>query len=88
MASARSKRFNDPRLRAVLYQALLVIAVFGLIVSGAHNAYVNMRARGVPLGFGFWNEVAGFDINLHLINYSPLSTYGRAFWAGLPEWLV
>ena len=47
-----------------------------------------MRARGIPMGFGFWNDVAGFDINLHLINYTNLSTYGRAFWVGLVNTLL
>jgi general L-amino acid transport system permease protein len=47
-----------------------------------------MRARGIPMGFGFWNDVAGFDINLHLISYSNLSTYGRAFWVGLLNTLL
>ena len=47
-----------------------------------------MRARGIPMGFGFWNEVAGFDINLHLIPYSALSTYGQAFWVGLLNTLL
>ena len=40
------------------------------------------------MGFGFWNDVAGFDINLHLISYSNLSTYGRAFWVGLLNTLL
>ena len=40
------------------------------------------------MGFGFWNEVAGFEINLHLISYSGLSTYGRAFWVGLLNTLL
>src|SRR5271165_6711331 len=88
MASAKRARFNDPRLRGLLYQAVLVVVVCGLIGSGAYNAYANMRARGIPLGFGFWNEVAGFDINFHLIDYSPLSTYGRAFWVGLLNTLL
>jgi general L-amino acid transport system permease protein len=42
-----------------------------------------MQAQGVPMGFGFWNQTAGFDINVSLIEYSSLSTYGRAFWVGL-----
>ena len=58
------------------------------LVGAGYNAYVNMQARGIPLGFGFWNQVAGFDINLHLIPYSPLSTYGRAFWVGLLNTLL
>ena len=35
------------------------------------------------MGFGFWDETAGFDINQSLISYSALSTYGRAFFVGL-----
>ena len=47
-----------------------------------------MRARGIPMGFGFWNDVAGFDINLHLVSYSNQSTYGQAFWVGLLNTLL
>src|SRR5271156_1297240 len=86
MDPARAKRsswLNDQRVRGLAYQILL-LAVIATLASGAiYNAVVNMRARGIPMGFGFWNDVAGFDINLHLINYSNLSTYGRAFWVGL-----
>jgi general L-amino acid transport system permease protein len=88
MAFATSARFNDPRLRGVLYQALVVVVVIALVGGGSYNAYVNMQSRGIPLGFGFWNQVAGFDINLHLISYSALSTYGRAFWVGLLNTLL
>ena len=67
----------------------LLVGVVGLLVAGgATNAYVNMQARGIPMGFGFWNQTAGFDINLHLIPYSDLSTYGRAFWVGLVNTLL
>jgi len=79
---------NDPRARGVFYQALLVVAITAVAWGAAHNAYLNMRARGIPLGFGFWGQVAGFDINLHLIDYSALSTYGRAFWVGLLNTLL
>ena len=47
-----------------------------------------MQARGVPMGFGFWDETAGFDVNQTLIPYSALSTYGRAFWVGLLNTLL
>jgi general L-amino acid transport system permease protein len=91
MDPARAKRsswLNDQRVRGLAYQILL-LAVIATLASGAiYNAVVNMRARGVPMGFGFWNDVAGFDINLHLINYSNLSTYGRAFWVGLLNTLL
>jgi general L-amino acid transport system permease protein len=74
---------NDPRVRGYGYQALLIVALVALVWSASHNAYVNMQARGIPLGFGFWNQTAGFDINQTLISYSSQSTYGRAFWVGL-----
>jgi general L-amino acid transport system permease protein len=47
-----------------------------------------MQARGVPMGFGFWDETSGFDVNQTLIPYSALSTYGRAFWVGLLNTLL
>ena len=73
----------DPRIRGYGYQALLVAALIGLVLTAGYNAYVNMQARGIPMGFGFWDQTAGFDINLTLIPYSSLSTYGQAFWVGL-----
>jgi general L-amino acid transport system permease protein len=81
-------RLNDPRLRGLFYQALLVGALIALVWTGAYNAYIHMQARGIPMGFGFWNQVAGFNINLTLIDYSALSTYGRAFWVGLINTLL
>jgi len=73
----------DPRVRGFAYQVLLVVALVALVWSVSHNVYVNMRARDVPTGFGFWDQTAGFDINQTLIPYSSQSTYGRAFWVGL-----
>jgi general L-amino acid transport system permease protein len=84
----RMQALNDPRVRGVVYQALLFVVVCALGAGAAYNAYVNMRARGIPTGFGFWDQPAGFEINLHLIDYSPLSTYGRAFWVGLLNTLL
>ena len=77
-----------PRVRGYAWQALLVLALAGLVWSISHNVYVNMQARGIPMGFGFWNQTAGFDINQTLIAYSALSTYGRAFWVGLLNTLL
>jgi general L-amino acid transport system permease protein len=91
MDPARAKRsswLNDQRVRGLVYQTLLLAGIAALACGAIYNAVVNMRARGMPMGFGFWNDVAGFDINLHLINYSNLSTYGQAFWVGLLNTLL
>jgi general L-amino acid transport system permease protein len=79
---------NDQRVRGRIFQILLLLCVGILAWSASYNALTNMRARGMPMGFGFWNQVAGFDINLHLISYTNLSTYGRAFWVGLLNTLL
>ena len=79
---------NDQRVRGFLYQTLLLVFIAALAGVAIYNAAINMRARGIPMGFGFWNEVAGFDINLHLIRYTDLSTYGQAFWVGLLNTLL
>ncbi len=79
---------NDQRVRGRIYQTLLLACVAALALGAIHSALTNMHARGIPMGFGFWNEVAGFEINLRLIEYSGLSTYGRAFWVGLLNTLL
>jgi len=81
--TATTSPFYDPRVRGYFYQALLVAALIALVWTAGYNAYVNMEARGIPMGFGFWDQTAGFDISQTLIPYSSLSTYGRAFWVGL-----
>jgi general L-amino acid transport system permease protein len=91
MEPARAERSSwlyDQKRRALAYQILLLAVIAALAWGGIDNAIDNMRARGIPMGFGFWNDVAGFDINLHLISYSNLSTYGRAFWVGLLNTLL
>jgi general L-amino acid transport system permease protein len=84
----RTSLLNDPKVRAFVYQALLVLLVGALAIGAGTEAVSNMKARGVPLTFGFWNDTSGFDINQTLIPYSNLSTYGQAFWVGLLNTLL
>ena len=89
LASAKpSSWLRDQRARGLIYQILLLGSIGALAWGAIYNAAINMRARGIPMGFGFWNDVAGFDINLHLISYSNQSTYGQAFWVGLLNTLL
>ena len=80
--------FRDARVRAVFYQAVLFALLAALVVISWRNVVANMTARGIPMGFGFWSQTAGFDINQSLIPYSAISTYGRAFWVGLLNTLL
>jgi general L-amino acid transport system permease protein len=79
---------TNPRSRSTLYQAMFVGALVLLGAAAAAEATAKMQARGIPLGFNFWNEVAGFEINQALIPYSSLSTYGQAFLVGVVNSLI
>jgi general L-amino acid transport system permease protein len=78
----------NPRVRGFLYQAVLIAIVGFLAYEAVVNASTNMRARGIPTDFAFWDRVASFDINQTLIEYSAASTYGRAFYVGLLNTLL
>ena len=81
--------WNEPKNRGFVYQSLLFIVLAFLIWSAVDNASTNMRARGIPTDFSFWNRTAGFDVNLTLIEFSAAaSTYGQAFWVGLLNTLM
>jgi general L-amino acid transport system permease protein len=89
LASAKpSSWLRDQRARGLICQISLLGCIVALACGAIYNAAINMRARGIPMGFGFWNDVAGFDINLHLISYSNQSTYGQAFGVGLLNTLL
>ncbi len=78
----------NPQIRGLFWQAVLIIIVGFLGYEAVINAATNMRARGIPTDFSFWDRVASFDINLTLISYSATSTYGRAFLVGLLNTLL
>jgi general L-amino acid transport system permease protein len=78
----------NPRLRGLLWQGVLIALVGYLAYEAVLNASTNMRARGIPTDFSFWDRTASFDINQTLVSYSATSTYGRAFVVGLLNTLL
>jgi general L-amino acid transport system permease protein len=78
----------NPQIRGLFWQAALIIVVGFLGYEAVINAATNMRARGIPTDFSFWDRVASFDINLTLVSYSATSSYGRAFLVGLLNTLL
>jgi general L-amino acid transport system permease protein len=79
----------DPKVRAVVYQVLLVSIVAFLIYEAASNAIDNLQRAKIASGFGFLNTTAGFDISQSLIPFSAAgSTYGEALLAGLLNTLL
>jgi general L-amino acid transport system permease protein len=74
--------YNDPRVRAVLYQLLVVVLV---VAGGAYliqNTMANLARMGVASGFGFLDRPSGFDIGQSLLSYSSRDTFGLAFLVG------
>ncbi|MCA0404623.1 MAG: amino acid ABC transporter permease [Proteobacteria bacterium] len=75
--------WRDPEKRGYFFQALLFLVVAFLGYEAIANAVDNLTRQKMASGFGFLNQIAGFDINQTLISYSNTSTYGRAFFVGL-----
>ena len=84
----RVSPLNDPRIRGIVFQVLLAIAVAVFFVWIARNTYQNLQRSNIASGFGFFWQRAGFDISQTLIPYSSESSYGRAFLVGLLNTLL
>lgn len=81
--------WNNPRLRGLAAQVVLVVVLALLVGAAGRNALENMRARNIPTGFGFLHDTAGFDINLALIPFrAGQSTFIDAFVVGLLNTLL
>jgi general L-amino acid transport system permease protein len=77
-----------PEVRQVIYQILLVVALVFVGWWVVNNVSENLRRQNIASGFDFLDRTSGFDISQSLIPYSNVSTYGRAFWAGLLNTLL
>lgn len=74
---------NDPKVRGLVFQIVLVGVMLALVAVAVLNARENLERQKIASGFGFWDNVAGFPISQTLIPYSEaVSTYGQAFWVG------
>ena len=85
----RAALLNDPKVRSIVFQFVLVAVVALLVYVAATNVIEHLQRTHIASGFGFWNNAAGFDISQTLIPYSAnASTYGQAFWVGLLNTLL
>ena len=87
-APGRGSLLYDPKVRGLVYQAVLVAVVAFLLYQAATNAIENLQRAGIASGFGFLNNTSGFDVNQTLIPYNATSTYGQAFLVGLLNTLL
>ncbi|NYT63918.1 amino acid ABC transporter permease [Alcaligenaceae bacterium] len=82
-APRRRLSWNDPGVRAFIYQVLILGVVGFAVWYLVSNTLHNLAVRNISTGFGFINREAGFAIGESIIDYTPADTYGRAIWVGL-----
>ncbi|MGI9481988.1 MAG: amino acid ABC transporter permease [Hyphomicrobiales bacterium] len=86
--SAKIPLWNDPRVRAIVSQSILVIILLWLGYEIVSNTIRNLEQQKIASGFGFLSTTAGFGIIMKLVPYNEASSYGRAFVVGLLNTLV
>ena len=89
MIRARPRRglslsWSDPRLRNLVWQALVLGAVAAAVWWLVDNTTRNLAARRIATGFDFLGRTAGIPIGEHLIDYDPgRDTFARALVVGV-----
>lgn len=81
--SSPSSMLNDPRIRGIVYQTVLFVALVALVYWIIGNTVDNLRRANISSGFDFLQGRSGFDISQSMIAYSSDSRYGRALLVGL-----
>lgn len=80
---------SNQKYRNIFFQICLVAALIAAFYWLIQNTHDNLSRIGLDVGFGFWNQPAGFDISLSLIHYdTSSSTYGRVFLVGVLNTLL
>jgi general L-amino acid transport system permease protein len=80
--------YNNPKVRALFYQLVLLAAVIWFGYAFALNARANLAAQNISSGFDFLENSAGFGVNQSLIPYNESDTYARVFLVGLLNTLL
>jgi general L-amino acid transport system permease protein len=71
--------WHNASVRGLLYQAVILLAVLGVIAWMVGNAQHALAKRGISTGFAFLSREAGFPISQSLIPYTTSDSFLRAF---------
>jgi len=85
---SRGSLINDPKIRGLFFQTLVVILLFGSIYWIVQNVIENLQRLHIASGFAFLKNRAGFDIPQLPIAYTSDATYGRALVVGLINTII
>ncbi len=86
--SARVPLWNDPNVRGLVSQIVLIAFIVWFGYELFSNYASNIAKRNIATGFGFLSTTAGFSIAQTLIPYTEESSYGQAFLVGLLNTLL
>ena len=86
----RPSIWNDPKTRAILYQAIVVVIIALLAAYFINNTARNLEQRGIASGFSFLNAPAGFDVGMSpFLKYDPATaTHGTVLFVGILNTLL
>ena len=76
------------RLRGLVYQGLVILAVAGVAAWLVGNTLANLAKRGITVGFDFVTRSARFPISEGVLPYQPSDSFAWAFAAGLANTLM
>jgi len=80
---------NNPHYRSIFFQVAALGIVLFLAFYFTNNMFNNIEARNITTGFAFLDNIAGFGISQHLIEYNDTtSTFGDVFIVGLLNTLL
>jgi general L-amino acid transport system permease protein len=85
---ARVSVWNDPKIRSIAVQVMLVLVIGFFAYAIVDNTITNLTKRNIATGFEFLRKSAGFDLIQSLVEFSSASTYGRALVAGFLNTLL
>ena len=84
----KSSLLNDPKIRGLIYQAIVAGAIILAFYMIAVNTAENLARQNKSTGFDFFFATSGFDIGFTLIDYDRASYYWEAFIVGLLNTLL
>ena len=85
----RASLLNNPRARGLVFQAALFASLALVFYLGVVNLSEKLARKPGLIDLGFWNQLAGFDINFSALPFAAgVSTYGQVFFVGLINTLI
>ncbi|WP_375450306.1 amino acid ABC transporter permease [uncultured Devosia sp.] len=80
--------FNDPKIRGIVYQIAVALAVVLFVSWVIHNTAANLAAQNKATGFDFLWGTAGFEVSFTLTGFNRSSLYWQALVTGLASTIL